>query len=712
MKTGIRTKFLAIIALATLVPLAIAVLAIQTIGYNHLVKERGVTFQAGAAHVASSLKLLANAEVERVYDFLALSHADLMVQEANKALEPLSPTDLQAQISGMEARWPRMQPDDPELAPLLKDELAERLRAFQRRHPLFVEIFVTDREGRLIASTEKTTDYWQADEEWWTQAVRCRKGEAWLEGLQFDESSATFSLDISVPIATQDGAKVGVLKASLNASPFFSAIPMVITGHNPKRDIVREDGAVLLRWGKPGFQPASVQMQPQAVEAIKKASNGWAVRTLFGEMQSMAGFAALDIQPARDGGQTSSGLSSMFIVIYEPASVALQSLRRQVTLLAVVGGALVLLFGSVGLWIANHRIIKPLQVLRSAAEAVAATVKSAGSTSEPASRREAVDQLNCLENVNTGDELQALAGDFRLMGHRVIRYQQQLEEEVAAKTASIQQDLDMAREFQAALMPSEYPAVPEGDGPDGVNLVFHHVYRPASSVGGDFFDVLKISGHQAGVFIADVMGHGARSALVTAILRTLLQTYAAQAGDPAALLALINRQFHDLTRQAQQTLFVTACYMVVDTLNGTVECASAGHPSPILTHRNTGCVERLFGQLKSNPALGLFPSARYSLHSHSVEAGDLIVLYTDGVVEAANPAGEEFGVGGLTSVILDHLEDEGESMANLINNALTRFVESAQLTDDVCLVTIDVCARATEAGLRLDAQMADTRPSA
>jgi len=376
-------------------------------------------------------------------------------------------------------------------------------------------------------------------------------------------------------------------------------------------------------------------------------------------------------------------------------------LRIQVTALTLAGAALILIFGAGGVWIANRKIIDPVRRLRSAAGAVAATVNSAGSGADQAQAREASDQLSGLAVISTHDELESLAGDFRVMGQRVLRYQQQLEEEIAAKTAAIQRDLDMARDFQTALMPDNYPAVPEGDGPDQLSLSFHHIYKPASTVGGDFFDVLKLSQHQAGVFIADVMGHGAKSALVTAILRTLLQTYAKQADEPATLLGLVNQQFHQLTNRTQQTMFVTAFYMVADTLNRRLTYASAGHPSPLLAHRSTGIVQPLFSRLKDNPALGLFPAATYSTHSQPLQPGDLIVMFTDGVLESVNAAGDEFGTNGLVEVVKKNLGGNNEAVINAISDALSQFVGPEQFADDVCLVTMDIFARNVAVQARL-----------
>ena len=687
MKPGIRTRLLVIIGLATLVPLLIAVLGIQTIGYRHLVKERGSAFQAGAMHVADNIEVLAHAEMQAICDFIKLDGLQAYVVEANRALEGLSDAELQKQIEETEARWPTLRPADSQIARFLDNPLAARVRAFRVRHPLFAEILVTDRKGRLIASTGKTSDYWQADELWWQKAVALREGRTWIEGLQFDQSSGTFSLDISVPIRSPEGNVLGALKGSIDASPLFSSVSPVLAERSLTRDVVRSDGAVLLRLYETNFVPSSLGMAPRLIQALQRAETGWTVQTLF-EEKSLVGFAALRIRPLGTRSSRSSGLAEMFVVVHEPAAIALRPLRKQVTFLTLSGGALFLVFGGAGLWIATRRIIQPVTLLRAAADAVAATVHPRDGTDGELVRRASA-QLTHLSEIRTGDELETLAGDFEVMGRRVLRYQQQLEEEIAAKTATIQRDLDMAREFQTALMPSSYPVIPEGECPDQLSLSFHHVYKPAATVGGDFFDVLKLSDHQAGVFIADVMGHGARSALVTAILRTLLQTHSNQAEDPATLLSLVNREFHQLTLRTRQTLFVTAFYMVVDTLKRTLACVSAGHPSPLLAQRSTGSVRLLFSQFKVDPAIGLFPTASYSNHSHPLEPGDLILLYTDGVAEAIDSAGNEFGVDGLIKVLKSSLAAPNGTAINFISQELAKFVGPEPFADDVCLVTIE-----------------------
>src|SRR5206468_11145716 len=126
---------------------------------------------------------------------------------------------------------------------------------------------------------------------------------------------------------------------------------------------------------------------------------------------------------------------------------------------------------------------------------------------------------------------------------------------LSLKTGEIQRDLQIAREFQEALLPRSYPDVPAEGVHGALTLGFYHVYEPAASVCGDFFDVFKVSEGRAGVFIADVMGHGARSALVTAILRTLLQDLAEHGDDPARLLEEVNHHFFGILHGTGQFLF-------------------------------------------------------------------------------------------------------------------------------------------------------------
>lgn len=293
--------------------------------------------------------------------------------------------------------------------------------------------------------------------------------------------------------------------------------------------------------------------------------------------------------------------------------------------------------------------------------------------------------------VQTQLELRRMLRDLR----RTAAQRDRAEAANALKTAEIERDLSFARQFQRSLLPSEahYPVVPDSaDVP--LRLSFHHVYQPALSLGGDFFDVLKLSAASAGVLIADVMGHGARSALVTAILRTLFQEIALQTHAPDELLTRLNSRFYQMVQDSQQFLFASACYLLLDTEKAQMHYASAGHPAPLWANRARREVAFLSGENSAGAALGLTSETTYSCCSRSLCVGDLFVLFTDGLSEAPHAAsGEEFGEERLAQLVKDNPDADGHRLARLVVEALNEWTGQTTLPDDLCLVIVEIEAQ-------------------
>jgi serine phosphatase RsbU (regulator of sigma subunit) len=391
-------------------------------------------------------------------------------------------------------------------------------------------------------------------------------------------------------------------------------------------------------------------------------------------------------------------VSPLYVVVHDDAAAVLAPVRRQLWVLSVAGGLVTLAFALTGLYIANRRIIAPIQWLRTAAQLVATSAKldksdviSSTRASDGISSASST-ALEAVRRIHTSDEIQHLAQDFLTMAKRVLRYHEQLEDELAFKTAEIRLDLQVAREFQEALMPRAYPQIPAPNASDPFHLTFQHVYKPASTVGGDFFDVLKLSDHRAGILIADVMGHGARSALVTAILRTLVQNLAKQTDDPARLLAMLNEHFCSVIEHAGYFIFVSAFYMIIDTERGVATYASAGHPPPILAERIRRTVRPLIHRLQNNPALGAFPDSHYTRFTSFIAKGDTFLLYTDGIVEARNAEGDEFGLERLCQMLARNIDADANCVTKAVIDAVNEFTGSTPLTDDLCLVGVEVTA--------------------
>src|SRR5207248_865042 len=134
-------------------------------------------------------------------------------------------------------------------------------------------------------------------------------------------------------------------------------------------------------------------------------------------------------------------------------------------------------------------------------------------------------------------------------------------EELREKNSQLEDDLDMASEIQQAFLPHQFPAFPRGVALEQSALQFHSRYLPTGAVGGDFFHVLPLSETQAGVFICDVMGHGVRAALVTAIQRALIEELMDVAHDPGEFLTRINHALLSILRRTRTPMFASAFYL-------------------------------------------------------------------------------------------------------------------------------------------------------
>ncbi len=205
-------------------------------------------------------------------------------------------------------------------------------------------------------------------------------------------------------------------------------------------------------------------------------------------------------------------------------------------------------------------------------------------------------------------------------------------EELRIKNEQMEEDLRMAREIQQSIIPQQYPSFPRSAGPKESALRFCHRYYPTGSVGGDFFNVLALSDTKAGLFISDVMGNGVRCAVVTAIIRALVEELTPLAADPGQLLGHLNRDLRAILKQSGTPLFTTAFYLVADLELKEICYASAGHPKQLLIHRSTNQVELLQSPGgRSSPALGLFESPAFPAMKVEIGPGDLVMLFTDGL---------------------------------------------------------------------------------
>ncbi len=236
----------------------------------------------------------------------------------------------------------------------------------------------------------------------------------------------------------------------------------------------------------------------------------------------------------------------------------------------------------------------------------------------------------------------------------------------------IQTELDLARQIQASILPTSVPEVR--------NLRISATYRPAASVAGDFYEFLPIDRDHAGFLVADVCGHGVPAALIASMLKVAVQSVTECADDPGEFLAALNRVLSEPLRGQ----LVSAAYLWVDMQTRRALYSAAGHPALLRCNREVQRVE-------SNGLLfGIVPDAYYPVRELSLCPGDRLLLYTDGVSEPENAAGESFGDGPLEHLLSQHRTDQPGDVARRIVAEIQAWQRTAESQDDMTLILIDV----------------------
>ncbi|MGA7881909.1 MAG: SpoIIE family protein phosphatase [Terrimicrobiaceae bacterium] len=689
MKLSLRTKLMAVLVLAPMLLLLAAIGTIWTLDYRQRVAEQGGVFRGEAIQVARSLRLAVERSIGSLNELLSLGDvAGLLQAQEDEGIDILSEA-WKLRTKQIDALWPTLRLDSPQVQVVLNNALAARLRAFGRKNWIFAELIVADRGGKLVAATSRPGDYDQADETWWTEGMRLSRGQAVLEGFNYDESTEVLALEIALPIIPEaSGSAIGVLKAVVNVSTLLASVTVLSTATEAQAEVVRENGTVLLQLSDKSYVPTGNKISAEAARHLKPDSAGWFIAPLNGKETSMVGFVSVRLLGTLALDQEIYG-DPIFVIVHSPASTILAPLRQRAALLASAGAFIILGCLGLVLYLAQKMILTPLKILSNAAEAMASTVLSRKSARTGKEVLDPKTALASVDAIKTGDEIEEFASDFSAMSGKLLRYQEDLKTDLAAATAEIQSDLDMARDFQQAFLPRDYPQVPTRAEEARLALNFQHVYRPATSMSGDFFDVIKLNDHCAGVLIADVMGHGTRSALVTSILRALLHGLAQSGEDAGAFLSLLNSNFYATMKRTDQVIFVSACFVTFDTRDRIARCASAGHPSPLIGNRQTGQVQPVYSNLKKNPALGLLPEASYQVFTHELEEDDLYVLFTDGVEEAMNAAGEIYGIERLGRAMKSSMKLDIGDLTQAIVDDILKFSGNVPLADDLCLVAVE-----------------------
>lgn len=331
--------------------------------------------------------------------------------------------------------------------------------------------------------------------------------------------------------------------------------------------------------------------------------------------------------------------------------------EKNATFFLILGLSLLLAgLAALASWLSARRVTNPVRRLASDMQAIAE-----GDYTRRASIRK-------------NDEIGLLAQSFNSMVERL-----RVANINAKENSRLESDLAIARDIQSNLLPLQTPRIR--------GLDIHTSYRPAKEIGGDYFDFLPVDEQHVGLVIADASGKSVPAALVMSTTRAILRFVAPGTLSAAETLTRVNAI---LSVDIPKGMFVTAYYLILDPLNGTMVCASAGH-TPLLIAKADGSVELL------NPggiALGFDsgPIFQRSIREQRVKlhSGDRVLMYTDGVVECVNVADEEYSDRRLREFLRRNRDLSSHDFVGALMADLDRHRGTADIYDDTTIVTFKV----------------------
>ncbi|MCI0353492.1 MAG: GAF domain-containing protein [Acidobacteria bacterium] len=249
-----------------------------------------------------------------------------------------------------------------------------------------------------------------------------------------------------------------------------------------------------------------------------------------------------------------------------------------------------------------------------------------------------------------------------------------LYEHVVKQERRLESDLDTARELQLQLLPAECPRLQHAR--------VAARFEPAYAIGGDLYDFLDYSLERTGLAIGDVSGKGARAALYASLVSGLVRSTAISEPSAAEMLSAINLSLYERNIDAQ---YVSIIYAVWDDRERTLQIANSGLPRPLHCHQGTIQTVESTGL-----PLGLFGDAEYEEQTLSLAPGDVIVFFSDGILDARTPDGESFGRKRLEQVVTETCAGSAEDVVNAIFDATCEYCHDLAPFDDKTVVVIKV----------------------
>lgn len=256
----------------------------------------------------------------------------------------------------------------------------------------------------------------------------------------------------------------------------------------------------------------------------------------------------------------------------------------------------------------------------------------------------------------------------------------QIEKE-ASERGKLEHEMNIARDIQMELLPKTFPRLP------GLDMFAFTV--PARHVGGDCYDVIDVGDGKLAITIGDVSGKGTPAAILMANVQAAVRALSESHVPPVELITRVNRLVHGYT---EDSVFITFFYSILDTRTGEIVYVNAGHNPPCVLRAN-GDREYLD---RGGLVVGILPGSEYEEGTTTLRAGDDLVLYTDGITEAANPEDEMFGEERLEQLLIEHRHSSAREIEEQVYSSIKDFAAGAAQADDLTMVIVKMTSDAAD----------------
>lgn len=250
---------------------------------------------------------------------------------------------------------------------------------------------------------------------------------------------------------------------------------------------------------------------------------------------------------------------------------------------------------------------------------------------------------------------------------RDVTRERKLEMEIVEKNKKMNKDLEFARTLQRKILPQK-----------GIhsNLEIDYLYKPSEFLSGDIFDVFKINDNLTGIYISDVVGHGVTASMMTMFITQSMRAIKENIYSPSKTLNELHKRFYEL--QLDDDKYFTIFYGIIDKENKIFNYSNAGHNSPPILINKDGTT---LLEISGFPITSLFKEIEFDEKSVKLDIDDEIILFTDGIIEARNKSGEEFGLNRLVSLA----NNKNVNIINVIDKEISKFKYSS-VDDDFAIL--------------------------